>query len=86
MEEEPAPRAVPEKRVFGIDCNDLAANCWMVQEGQLSRLVDTSPQGTDGLIFGFAEEMRGVASIPQATFKHMMAVMGILYSENEESD
>eukprot|EP00961_Rhodomonas_salina_P156336 2104711-Rhodomonas_salina.1 len=59
MEEEPVSQAVPVKRIFGIDCNDLAANCWMVQEGQLSRLVDTSPQGTDGLIYGFAEEMRG---------------------------
>eukprot|EP00961_Rhodomonas_salina_P153889 2072962-Rhodomonas_salina.1 len=59
MEEEPVPPAAPEKRVFGIDCNDLAANCWMVQEGKLSGLVDTLPQGTDGLIFGFAEEMRG---------------------------
>ena len=59
------------KRKMELDMNDVASNCFFVSESELGQIVHNSGEGTDGLIIGFASNMKNIAALPESTFMHV---------------
>ena len=53
------------------DSNDVSANCFVATPEFLRSFIDSTDSGKDGVLFGFANDMEGVASIPKALFSQV---------------
>jgi hypothetical protein len=74
------------KRKLGYDANDVSANCFVAKSALLHELVKLGHSGMDGMLFGFATDMRGVCAVPQETFQQMLALICIFFSEDDVAD
>ena len=80
-EERDAMHRKRRRRNMEYDSNNVAANCYVADETFLKSFLDSGPDGKDGLLFGFASDMEGVASIPKQTFVQVRAALwGLLFN------
>lgn len=65
QQQQQLPSDATRKRKLGYDANDVSANCFAAKSALLQELVKMGRDGMDGMLFGFATDMRGVCAVPE---------------------